>query len=86
MCVFQTMKLRTLCIIAGALYVLILAVFIVGYVSANDSETVAYLSMGVSSSLMILTLIFGVLVLRDSPSEKYKEMYMQDGEGEEKKE
>ncbi len=86
MCVFQTMKLRTLVIIAAVLYAAIFAAFVVGYLSTKDPQAIAFLSMGVSSALMLLTLIFGILVLRDSPSEKYKEMYMQDGEGEEKKE
>ncbi len=76
------MKLRTLIIIAAAVYIIIFAVFVGVYLSTNDPQTVAILSMGVTSALMLFTVIFALLVLHDSPSDRYREKF---GDGEEKK-
>ena len=61
---------------AGAVYLVILAAFVWVATTTSDSDAVAMAGMAASSALMLLTLIFAVVIFKGSPSEQYKEKYI----------
>ena len=72
------MKDKVLYVIAAVVYLVILLGFVAVVMSTSDSDTIAMAGSAVSAALMLLTLIFGIVLLRKNDSERYKEMFIKD--------
>ena len=71
------MKKRLLIVSAVLCYLALLLGFIAFYLSGPDENALVFAGTAASSALMLLVVVFGLLYLRDSASDKYREKYLE---------
>lgn len=76
---------RRLTVCAVLMYAVFLAAAVLAYTSIDDEDSRLMALYFISSTLTLATLIFALLVMRSSPSERYYEKYLEkDDDGSEK--
>ena len=80
------MRIRTMYVVAAGTYLLFVAALVLVIIFSRDQDSMLMGSAMLSSALMVVTLILAVIFMKNSPSERYKELYTKkEDEGPEKK-